>query len=302
MPLVCPSQYSMMWHSLVSGFGSHWRERDLIMFTVYVDDSGTSRGQPVAVAGVLIIPALQIIPLDKEWATFSAKYGFTDLHAAECAALNPKTYPTWDEAKVEKVFWRARQIIKKRASKAFSFSIYKKDFDDAAPLESRKTGGQNHYTWALRNLMSLLVQWHGERRIPVPFEFVFDRAAGRDKREIEMLMAQFDSLAPGKFEGHYQFRNRADVPALQCVDLLAWSCYSKSRLRYGPVPIPRVAEESFDDFLRHRDGQWLTAMTFDPRGLKEAFEMDRATIDEQARQEWYRNYKAKRETPKRRNK
>ncbi|HZZ39509.1 MAG TPA: DUF3800 domain-containing protein [Acidobacteriaceae bacterium] len=264
------------------------------MFTVYVDDSGTSLGQTVAVAGILIIPAMQIIPLDREWSAFSSKYGLTDFHASECAALNPRSYPGWDEVKAQKVFSRARQITKKYTSNAFSFSVYKSEFDACAPTEWRETGGQNHYTWAIRNLMHELIQWHRKRQLSSPFEFVFDRAEGRDKRELEMMMAQFDAVWPGMFEGHYQFRNRRDVPGLQCADLLAWACYAKSRVRFG-TPIPPLAKESFEDFSLHQDRRWLNTLTFDPVGLSEAIARDRLdTEGEEFRRKWHADYMAAR--------
>jgi hypothetical protein len=263
------------------------------MFTVYVDDSGSDPNQTTAVAGVLIVPVRQILALDSSWASFASKYGFEDLHASECVARNPKSYAGWDEAKVQKVFSRARQIIKRHASKAFSLTINKRDFDAEAPPEWREVGGDNHYTWAWRSLLNLLVRWHGERRIGAPFEFVFDWAEKRDKVEIEMVMAQFDSLFPGKFEGHYSFRKRKDVPGLQCADLLAWTCFGMSRLKFRDVPMHEIAEEAFCDFSNHMGRQWLDALTHERAALHAAITLDRADIEgERERREWYHNYAA----------
>ncbi|HXR38125.1 MAG TPA: DUF3800 domain-containing protein [Terracidiphilus sp.] len=263
------------------------------MFTVYVDDSGSDPNQTTAIAGVLVVPARQILSLESTWASFASKYGFKDLHASECVARNPKSYAGWDETKVQKVFSRARQIIKKHTSKAFSFTINKKDFDAEAPPEWREVGGENHYTWAWRSLLNLLVRWHSERNIDAPFEFVFDWAEKRDKVEIEMVMAQFDSLFPNQFEGHYTFRRRKDVPGLQCADLLAWTCFGMSRLKFHEVPMHEVAEESFSDFSNYQDRQWLDALTFERDALHAAITLDRAdTEGERMRREWHRNYAA----------
>jgi hypothetical protein len=264
------------------------------MFTVYVDDSGSSDPkQPVAVAGALIIPAKQILALDKDWDSFKEKHGFGDLHAAECAALNQKSYPGWTSEKVQKVFDRARKIMKKRSSKAFSFTIHKEDFDAEAPKEWLQVGGENYYTWAFRTLLAQMMRWHGERRIAVPFEFVFDNAEGRDKDEIQMLMAQFESVYPGRFESHYSFRSRRLVPALQCADLLAWSCYAMSRQKFRQIPMREIAQDSFSDLSNHLERQWLDALTFEREALHQAISLDRADVEgERARQEWYRNYAA----------
>jgi hypothetical protein len=264
------------------------------MFTVYIDDSGSEPNQPVAVGGVLIVPAIQIVPLDAAWKSFGLECGFEDLHASACVALNPKSYPGWDADKVRKVFRRARRIIKKHASKAFSFTIHKDDFDAAAPAIWKKVGGENHYTWALRNLINLLVRWHDERNLQTPFEFVFDWAQGKDKAEIEMVMAQFDSLFPSQFEGHYCFRHRRDVPGLQCADLLAWTCFGMSRLKFRDVPMHEIAQESFADFSGYQQHRWLDALTHEKEALREAIALDFADAPaENARQEWHRNYAAR---------
>jgi hypothetical protein len=264
------------------------------MFTVYVDDSGTDPAQKVAIVGALIIPALRIRLLDNSWASFTGKYGFTDLHASECAALNPKSYPGWDDGKVQKVFSRARQITKQYSSKAFSFTIHKEDFDALAPAEWLEVGGDNHYTWAFRTLLNQMVRWHCENKIRTPFEFVFDHAEGRDRKSIEMLMAQFESVYSGQFEGHYSFRKRKDVPALQCADLLAWTCYVKSRLRFNRVPMNEIARESYNDFSNHSDGHWLDALTYGREALRTAVSLDIADINgERMQREWYRNYMLK---------
>jgi hypothetical protein len=261
------------------------------MFTVYVDDSGTASAQKVAVAGALIIPALRIRALDSSWKSFTDKYGFTDLHASECAALNPKSYPEWTENKVRKVFSRARQITKQHSSKAFSFTIHKEDFDVLAPTEWREVAGESYYTWSFRTLLHQMFRWHHERQLSTPFEFVFDHAEGRDRKEIEMLMAQFESVYPERFEGHYSFRKRKDVPGLQCADLLAWTCYARSRFTFNNVPMNEIARESFSDFSNHPDPHWLDALTYEREALRTAISLDRSDVNaERMRREWYQNY------------
>lgn len=282
--------YSVLQHSLLSAFGSRWADRDLIMFTVYVDDSGCSDPkQPVAIAAALIIPAKQILSLESNWVSFREKHGFSDFHSSECVAKNKKSdFANWSDEQVGAAFYRARQIITQKASKAFSYTIHKSDFDAEAPSEWRQVGGRDHYTWALRNLINALVPWHGQTRIDTPFEFVFDQTGKREKVEIDMLMAQFESIWPGRFEGHYSFRNRSDVPGLQAADVLAWTCFAMSRLKFRDVPMPAIAEESFRLFSSYRVGEWLDALTHEREALRHVIALDRAdTVGEQQRREWY---------------
>ncbi len=266
------------------------------MFTVFIDDSGTARSQPVAIAGALIVPALQIPALDRAWDSFRSKYGFTDFHSSVCVARNPKTeFANWGDVKVEDAFARVRQITKKYASAAFSFAVCKDDFDAEAPSEWRKSGGENHYTWAFRTLMHHLIRWHSKRRIQTPFEFMFDWAQGRDKEEIEMLMDQFDVLQPEKFNGHYVFKKRKDIPGLQCADVLAWTCYGVSRFAFKGTPIPPIAKESYTDFSHYRDGSWLRVLTFKRSALRSAIASDLADPESQkTRADWYAKWAQKR--------
>lgn len=266
------------------------------MFTVYVDDSGSAPDQKLAIAGALIVPTVQISRMEMVWRSFRDKYGFSDLHASACVARNTKEgYGNWSDNKVDRVLSRARNISKRHASKAFAFAIHKDDFDSLAPKEWRDTGGENHYTWALRILLTRMVEWHRERKIQKPFEFVFDNADGKAKDEIEMLMSQFESVFPGQFEGHFSFRKREDVPALQCADLLAWCCYCKSLNKFKGRPVSPFAIETFKDFSRHLDRDWLEALTSERKQLQQAIEKDRADGEaERTRREWREMYKARR--------
>jgi hypothetical protein len=242
------------------------------MFTVFVDDSGTAPDQPVAIAGALIIPARQILSLERDWEAFRSKFDFTFFHSSECAARNNKSeFANWDEGKVQKAFMRARQIIKKRTSAACVFAVHKEDFDAVAPAEWYEVGGQNHYISAFRILLTWLMKWHGDRKIAPLFEFVFDRAEGKDKKDIEMLMAQYDALAPGLFLGHYSFRDKKDVPGLQCADILAWTGYGMARLAFRSVPINKIADESFYDFSEYLSGNWMNALSITKEALRDAF-------------------------------
>jgi len=262
---------------------------DFITFTVYVDDSGSSPSQPVAIAAALIIPAKQMLSLESNWRAFGEKHGFSDFHSSVCVAKNERSdFANWSDKQIGAAFYRARQIITQKASKAFSYTIHKSDFDAEAPSEWRQVGGQNHYTWALRSLINARVSWHGQRRIDTPLEFVFDQTGKREKAEIDMLMAQFESLWPGRFESHYSLRNRPDVPGLQAADVLAWTCFAMSRLKFRDVPMSAVAEESFKHFSIYQRGEWLDALTHEREALRHVIALDRAdTVGEQQRREWY---------------
>lgn len=280
------------WHFLISAYGKSWRKVNLAVFTVYVDDSGTSPNQKTAVAAALIIPAMQIVRLETVWNSFKDKHGFDYLHASEAAAEVKKgQYQKWDDDKVLKVFRRARQITKSFASNAFVFAIDKQEFDAITPLEWREPGGDNHYTWAFRTLLHQLMNWARDRRVP-PFEFVFDNAVGKDRDEIEMLMDQFEDEYHGCFAGKYSFRCKAEVPALQCVDMLAWSSFAFTRVWKEHVPSRQIAKETIEDFASHRDQTWMTFLVHDIPQLKKLVQLELRDEDgTRQRKKWLLQYR-----------
>jgi hypothetical protein len=279
-------------HFLVSAYGHRWQEVNLAAFSIYVDDSGTSSDQPLAVASALIVPAAQIARISALWKSFREKHGFSYLHASEMATPNRKgQYAGWSDDKVRLVLSRARQIIKMHSTSAFVWAIHKDVFDRETPTEWRDTGGENHYTWAVRSLLRKLIAWHREHAVTGPFEFTFDNAVGRDRDEIEMVMAEVESECPGWIEGHYSFRCKANVPCLQGADLLAWSAYSLGRLMFLDIPASTFAVESMRDFRTHRKQEWLNYLTYDQEHFKQVIATD---LNDAAgalrRQQWHQQW------------
>lgn len=281
-------------HFLVSAYGRHWKEVNLAVFTIYVDDSGTDPKQKVAIAAALIVPAKQIERIQAIWDSFRNKYGFDYLHAAEIATPRRKgQYERWSDAQVDSALSRARRITMQYASAAYAFAVKKSDFDRNTPQQWRTEGGQNHFTWAFRTLLDNLIRWRIQRKVNAPFEWIFDNADGRDRDEIEMLMAQFEYLHPGHFDGHYSFRCKANVPCLQASDLLAWSTYSVVRAIYGGVPASPFALKSMQEFRAHQQGEWLQCLTFDQGALKKAVAEDSRNPEaSRTREEWYKKWRS----------
>ncbi len=62
---------------LLTLYGRRWREVQLAFFSMYLDDSGTTPDQKVAVASALIVPAAQIRRLENEWNNLKKKEEFS---------------------------------------------------------------------------------------------------------------------------------------------------------------------------------------------------------------------------------
>jgi hypothetical protein len=275
--------------------GGHWREVELVMFTLYTDDSGTDPNQQVAIATVLRIPALQIVRMEREWDTFRKKEGFTCFHTSEFMARNSKSeFAGWDREKQQRVFQRVRQIAKKYGSSALSVAVNKQDYDEVMPEEYRSYFGRYHYTWAIRQLVSLVGAWY-EKNATVPFEFVFQWMGGpRDsrRREVETVMEQAQWRAERKEilgdYSHYGFRKSTDIPGLQCVDAIAWVSYRYALHAFHKAPLPDMASDGWRDFEGHlaRRG-WLYAVSIRRENLQKTIDK---TLETGKAKEFFREW------------
>lgn len=294
-----PSQSPMSHtqHFLVSAYGSRWRKVTLIMLTVYVDDSGTSPSDKVPVAAGLIVPAHNLHSLHREWKAFDDGYHFKeDFHTSECVAKNPKSvFANWKDPKIRRALARARRIAKRNSCKAISVTHNKQDVIDALPEEWKQQGGQEPFTWSLRSLLFRIREWNEREGNSQPIEYVIDWLEPNDPKRIEAerLLAQLEYNYPGEYSGHYSFRHRKVVPGLQCADLLAWTCFNRSKLAYRHQnAIHRLAEESFKDFSKPPG--WLDAVGHELKHLLHAVGTDTPEIAAE-RREWTENYNKQKE-------
>ena len=225
-------------------------------FTLYLDDSGTSPSQHVAIATALIIPARQIIRMESEWATLKAKEGFSDFHTSEFVARNPKSdFAGWDDAKHKHVFARVRQITKKYVSQVISLAVNKVDYEQIMPAEFRKFLGEHHYSWALRHVVNFAQLWRLNYAATDPYEWIFDWMERKDpaRREVETVLEQAEEMAVLERNVHgdytnYSFRYRKTLAGLQCADLVAWTNYQFALEKFKGTPVPPFAKIAWDDF------------------------------------------------------
>lgn len=251
------------------------------MFNVYFDDSGTAPGQRIAVAAAIIIPRRRINLIENEWQNLCKKFGINDFHTSECVHKNSKSqFANWDDEQVGKFIQRVRDVTKKYAVRAISCAITKKDFDEEMPEQWRNFIGNDHYAWAFRHVIRIIQRMDIESDYDQPLEYFFDWSDGNTKAAIEKAMGDQELLFPGKYERHYRFDKRKEVSGLQCVDLLAWSCYNAARFSFEGTPINGVAEETIKDFRRFRGGSWLFAMANTKEALRSSIRRYLTTLNQ----------------------
>ncbi len=277
--------YSRTQHLLLSSWGSRWKDVSLAMFTAFVDDSGTSPDQNVAIASALIIPSRRIVALDRAWGKLKERGDFDEFHTSKCVA-------DWDEEKLRKVTSRIRRIIKTYGVKGIAIAIKKADYDEVVPESLRAVAGKCHYTWAIRHVLNLLDRWCQVENVRTPFEYVFDWMDPKSQRgpraEIVEVMDSTESLSgeTGRYT-NYGFRKRAEFPALQCADFLAWACYGFARNQMCGEPVHPLAERAFSDFENFKKG-WLSAV----REKREHLELSiRFAINESKMEETLREWR-----------
>jgi hypothetical protein len=255
-----------------------WKEVLLAAFNVYIDDSGTDPKQKVAIASCIVIPAVKISALDREWKALKDKEQFSEFHTSECIANNPKSdFTDWDENKKSRVISRIRQIIKKYAVKVVSFAVNKLDYEQLAPPEVKEFTGEHHYSWAAENVLNWLDHWGDKTKASLPFEYVYDYMdEGTRKNEIDGLMIRMENFYAENGEAgrysNYGFRRRQDIPALQCADLLAWTCYQIALNYFNKTPLNQFAVDSFVDLKNHSNKnynrQWFLPTTLNRDNFK----------------------------------
>jgi hypothetical protein len=106
-------------------------------------------------------------------------------------------------------------------------------------------------------------------------EYVFDcmgpNVKNRRKREVEKVLAAAERAKPGFYTEHHAFRCRNQNPALQCVDILAWTCYRYALAQLAQEPLPEIAKAGFDAFSAYQPNgvKWLLAIVQTREQLKE---------------------------------
>ena len=248
-----------MKHMLLSVYGSLWRKRFIVMFTLYIDDSGTAQDQPIAIAAGVLIPAIRLELFEREWTRFLekediAKDGF---HSSECFYRNPhSTFADWTDERVERAFERVFQMFQKYAVKAFCIATYKKDYDELMPGDMRLGVSKNHFVWALSSILGLSYDWATKRSVPM--EYVFDLTDKETKRDITEAIdysAEPEIGYGDHYTAHHSFRSRKLVPGLQVADFFAWHCYQAAHESITGRPVPDLVNGIWNKMLPDISGE-----------------------------------------------
>ena len=115
--------------------------------TIYIDDSGTSAENAVAVAAGWIAHTDRCVDFQADWDKARDVDGdkFDSMHMAEFVFGRRGTeFEGWSLEKKQRISARLRGIIKNTAEKGFALGIVKKVFDELVPSALRVQGFESH--------------------------------------------------------------------------------------------------------------------------------------------------------------
>lgn len=237
--------------------------------TFYIDDSGTSPTQNVAVAGGWIarMPAWGFF--EKEWDKVRniESDRFDCFHMADFVdgRGSKNEFKGWSLPRKEKLLKKLRRVVKKRAAKGFALGVIKKDFDSVVPNALRSQGFENHYTYAIRRVLGMIADWRKTQNIEdQSIEYIFDWMDKNDPRrsEIERVFQAAEGTPIGFQQyglekGGYSFRDKKSVLPLQAADMFAWLTYNWVLSTCEGKSLNPLAVDSFRDFWPHRNKTFL---------------------------------------------
>lgn len=259
---------------LVGALGARWNKVNLVMCIVYIDDSGSRPNHKIAIATALIIPGSKIPALDLEWEELKNTRGFSCFHASPCNARDKDSdFSHWRTKQVDRAFSGVRKISKKYGIEAISAALLKKDYNEVVPSTLKRYTGRHHYTWCASHAIAFLKTLGIEKSKPC--EYFFDHMDQNDPARVEIQnMMEYNHRAAGEraIESDYRhvwFRDKREVPGLQCVDEIAWTCNQYALYRLGVrTYIPKRAKNSWNYYGGGIENGWLKAFTFKRTSLQ----------------------------------
>lgn len=235
--------------------------------TIYIDDSGTSPENAVAVAAGWIAHTDSWVTFQTDWDKARDIDGdkFESMHMAEFVFGRKGTeFEGWSLEKKQRISARLRGIIKKSAAKGFALGVVKKDFDELVPNALRVLGFESHYTYAIRRVLGMIDTWRQKENLTESIQYIFDWMDPGDprRREIGAVFGPAEGEPEafrryGLAKGGFSFRPKNNLAPLQAADMFAWLTYQWLLNECEGKKLNPIATESFKDFYLHRNKTFL---------------------------------------------
>jgi hypothetical protein len=259
-------QYSRTRHLIESFYLNRSKSVNVAMLTLYIDDSGTSPSQNVAVAAGWIakMPAWDLFERDWSKVQKVESHKFACMHMAEFS-YGSGDFTGWDLDKKLSVIKKLTPAIKKRALKGFALGVIKKDYDEIVPPVLRAQGLENHYVYAVRTVLGMIHNWRKDVGVEdQPIEYIFDYMDLHDPRRME-IQKVFTSVGDpdgnfkmyGLSEDGFDFKHKEGLMPLQAADMLAWTVYQAMLHETKEKDAKEMTKVLFKDFYTAKHRQLL---------------------------------------------
>lgn len=197
--------------------------------TVYFDDSGTHPESDIAVAACYVASVEQWKEFERNWKEANEQFNFGVFRMADFVAKKAQfaDESVWTADKRNALIKHLIAIIKTRARIGFCAALFKSDYDAAIPDDLKARLGSHHYTFAVRQCLSMIHKWRMEYNISEPMQYVFEDGT-KGKGEIITTFDRVSEEPPvkdafGLIPGGYSFIPKSiSMPHLQAADILAW--------------------------------------------------------------------------------
>src|ERR1700680_2184960 len=152
--------YSPIEHFIEAVHLNRSKEVYVAAFAIYIDDSGTSPANNIAVAAGWISKMPTWKFFEREWDKVKniESDRFACMHMADfVSGLGDKNeFRGWALDRKLRVSKKLRTVIKKRAICGFALGVIKKDYDELVPPGLKAQGFDNHYTYAIRRVLGMI--------------------------------------------------------------------------------------------------------------------------------------------------
>lgn len=255
MPVVCPSQYSPLYH-LACSIPSFWEGHRKLMaiYTGYFDESADEE-KPHLIMGGMILDAERAGDFDSDWRDAIRELphlkGQPFLHTSDFVTGNKQYKPAWKGRYDEKlaILSGAARVINKYGLQVITTVVHMDDyrlFDSVAKV-SESIG--HPYSVGCILAYRHMEEWAKRHSIATPIKMVVESRDGTGDAVEMFRIYEYPIPAP----------EDKGMPQLQAADYIAWMRLK----RYEPTPSYERVKDSWNEI-----NQWLyTDETYGAKGL-----------------------------------
>lgn len=218
------------------------------MLTVYLDDSGTSPNQEIAVVAGYLGSVIQWERFNKRWKALLSKYGIARMHRVDLENFQGE-FKNWTPDRRKEFLKKAHSIIRQCTYVAVGNSVRKADFDEAIPKENFVKKVSGIYGWCAQACIVSIYRWCKRYNYEQPIQFFFE-AGTRGQGQVQSMFEHLYGNESYRQKWHiagWSFHDKSLMP-LQAADFIAYEYYKLTEnqvMSHGKRPVRLSARDLF---------------------------------------------------------